>query len=816
MAVNQNIAIGEKDLTDQQLNQILPGYENIKNQIASMREFAKKKNDNSSVNVFSILGKRGEGKSSVLLSLRKTMNESEEDIVLPIIQPIILPDDMGKRRDMMGWILGSFKEKINELSEHSAQKKDAGQTEQDFNECRRDWKNTKLFSCYTKVLKQYRYTREDYADILKDNFSGLTEYVTKTKEILDPENELKTAFFELINEMVRVKKDKADNVSKEPLIFIFMDDIDLTKNYCQSILNIVIRYLCHPNIVVFLSGDYNIFETEQFMGYLRSDGLMDLIVNPGQNNLLGERLIRGNRILAVDALKKIMPPAYRYHLKTLEPEERLAFYYNDENRKSLKDLLEEKFSLENTKFKVLNAYGLIFDSSPRGIMNVYYILNNLRKMSDIESVNEDESYISEFNIFIQTLIRSSAILSKYEDVLMKCIQINDIFMAFINYERLLKEIDVKTKLIGKNATSDKKDENSTSDKEDKNATSDKEDKNPTSDKEEGVGSVNHEKRVVLILAHFIESIVQVINRGRKVHGQAQIWELVCASEKKGNKKIMIYPKTKKTEIIFDLYEKMLTNDALNIMPTMDNIYQKDYSLKFYFEKLEEIKLLNRQDITDLNLQDSEWVQEKFQIIEYHRDPFCMFMNKAISEYYVMEHCVKDIMSGEFGDEIYNDIYVEEKDVNQRKQNESNKVKEKLNALLDLFADSQGVLDYFSKDKIELPQKYNASKIAEIDKELKKYFSSIKIKEKAPNVNDEDKSSEDKLKEFKEILLKYSILFKVFKELNEMGDYETQYFTYFAKWHKKLSKLEIYKDWSINKKQSPFTLALNGLEDKAHV
>ena len=56
-----------------------------------------------------------------------------------------------------------------------------------------------------------------------------------------------------------------------------------------------------------------------------------------------------------------------------------------ENKKNLKHLLEEKFKDFNPDqskkehLEVINAYGLIFDEMPRGIMNVYCALNNMEK-----------------------------------------------------------------------------------------------------------------------------------------------------------------------------------------------------------------------------------------------------------------------------------------------------------------------------------------------------------------------------------------------------------------------------------------------------
>ena len=104
-----------------------------------------------------------------------------------------------------------------------------------FGNCRKDEKNTEVRKKYNEVLKQYSYTRKDYADIIKDNYTGLKEYIDKSRKILDPENELKRSFFEFINQLIKIKKESGTN-KETPMIYMFLDDIDLTKNHCNEIL----------------------------------------------------------------------------------------------------------------------------------------------------------------------------------------------------------------------------------------------------------------------------------------------------------------------------------------------------------------------------------------------------------------------------------------------------------------------------------------------------------------------------------------------------------------------------------------------------
>ena len=853
MEYEKEIAIMARALNDEQIENILPGYKNIYNQIKSMRNYAElyyckyidtrdsyvyrcKNKEYSNItmnNVFSILGKRGAGKSSILLTLKNNIEENKHlkavkgkeyknnvDIVLPIILPIILPETMRNKGDMMGWILGCFKEIVDELSKVEAEKYNKEKNNGvNFGNCRKDEENTEVRKKYNEVLKQYSYTRKDYADIIKDNYTGLKEYIDKSRKILDPENELKRSFFEFINQLIKIKKESGTN-KETPMIYMFLDDIDLTKNHCNEILGVISRYLCHPNIIVFVSGDYEIFETEQFMSYMKGSNLMELVVSPVDNNIYGEKLFNENRMLARDALKKIMPPVYRYKLRSLSPEERLGFYYEKEqsdknkdsekeNKKNLKHLLEEKFKDFNPDqskkehLEVINAYGLIFDEMPRGIMNVYCALNNMEDNSILKPSEEclDENgkkerdkkiadYISNFKNFINTIINSSSVLSKYEEEINSCIQINNPFTeTFVNYERLIKQIERNNKVYYKEEFR----------------------KNEEND------SLNDDMIVVLIFAHFIESIVQLVNPNRKVHGQKQVWELVDKKDTLGDrnedlkennnkeKKFKIYPHIKDTAIIFNLYESMLSNDALNIMPTMENLYLKDFSLKFYFNEMEKIEKLKKERIKDIlpsiAVEDRAWMEEKFKIIYYHKDPLCMMFNKVIDE---ILNILKN--KGVFD----NDDKAKKDDLNENTYCKKVKGKFDIEFYNELISEAKGLSDEKKIKRLE----------AIINKNIENNKQKYKDKDELGNyieqllsdINKEHLNNDEKLEDIV-IAIEYKVLNELEKISSSRSKDEIKYFAYFEQWHQYLDRTDVYKKWCNSRKDiSPLTLILENDKD----
>ena len=833
MEYDEEIAIMARELNDEQIENILPGYKNIYNQIKRMRNYAKlynydnkyKNKDYINItmnNVFSILGKRGAGKSSILLTLKDNSEKNKNDIVLPIILPIILPETMRNKGDIMGWILGCFKKTVDELSKEEARQYNYEKNNGvNFGNCRKDEESTEVRKKYNEVLKQYSYTRKDYADIIKDNYTGLKEYIDKSRKILDPENELKRSFFELINQLIKIKKESSTN-KEIPMIYMFLDDIDLTKKHCNEILGVISKYLCHPNIIVFVSGDYEIFETEQFMSYMKSNNLMDLVVSPVDNNRYGEKIFNENRMLARDALKKIMPPAYRYKLRSLSPKERLKFYYGKDKEKSLERLLEEKFKilnkdkktgeLEESKIEVINAYGLIFDEMPRGIMNVYYALNNIENIDILskhgEKSNEYKGYISDFKNFVNTIIHSSTVLSNYEDEINACIQINNNFTeTFVNYKRLVNQIK---------------------DKNDKYYTN-----------KDMKDNINHGIIIVLIFAHFIESIVRVVDVNRKVHSQKQVWEILSQKESlfndndKTKLKFKIYPQIKDTNFIFNLYESMLSNDALNIMPTMDNLYLKDYSLKFYFEKIidEDWVYTNKGEKSDMDFGDKiyeigeddyQWVEEKFRVIYYHRNILSMMFNKAINRVKIHNYNYKNIIENKFNSNFYykiinqldsganenekvniDDIYMNINISGNDKEERKNKMNEEIANVAEMLTnilkkELENIIKEIgeSNDNIKRIKSVNIDNYEELLEKIQIYFANL-------NMHIQWKLEAD----YKNIIY-LSVICNVLKYMNSISDYEKGYFAYFQFLHMNLKDNKVYEEWCKSREDiSPLTLIL---------
>ena len=93
--------VGIKLLSNVQLHNTFPGFEDLWRKIEDYRKvniksIQKRRYQDTLMydNVFSVLGERGTGKTSVLYTLSKRIeDEYKGDLVLPVIMPEIIPED---------------------------------------------------------------------------------------------------------------------------------------------------------------------------------------------------------------------------------------------------------------------------------------------------------------------------------------------------------------------------------------------------------------------------------------------------------------------------------------------------------------------------------------------------------------------------------------------------------------------------------------------------------------------------------------------------------------------------------------------------
>lgn len=335
--------MGIKILDDTQLKNLFPDYEVIQNKIKVHREHIKtikkyQKEDGLALdnqgnlmydNVFSIMGQRGAGKTSVVLTLKNILPLSEEgDIALPMIMPEIIPQECS----MIGWILSLLEEHVKRLDEIVKKKSMASNK---FNGCMYDSGNL-LVKVYNRV-KELCYSQFYQPDRAETVLAAALNTQIQTQNS-----------FEFAQELVRFWDTLVENIKQttegeqEPLIFIIFDDVDLMPDRAISLLSTIIKYLSHPNIIVLLTADeallydviendmskklgiYDVFKSYSFATSMDS-WLEDNTAKVNICKLINQKLKVISEIPKLYG-DKILPPACRYYLSNYDTTAKKAVF----------------------------------------------------------------------------------------------------------------------------------------------------------------------------------------------------------------------------------------------------------------------------------------------------------------------------------------------------------------------------------------------------------------------------------------------------------------------------------------------------------
>lgn len=401
----QKTKLGARILSKEELNAILPNAESVYEQIEAFRNNISVKRSAQDIeqheieqktNNIGIMGCRGAGKTSVLKTFyHKLKSETGSDQETggnkrngDVILPIIIPENMSAGMMLMDAVLGRLKSIIEEREE--AREKDKYQ-----GDCIYSGYDS-LEKQYNELVKQYCYIKKDYRDILIQEFTTEQNYVDKTKKVFSSDSEFIKLFHQFVDNLLQGKEN--------PMLFLFIDDVDLSANRCMDIVRTLLVYLSHPRIVTFISGDMKTFEEELTLEFLRQEGALSkdvfeatyytVIDDPAKSSLLESK-----KTLAYEYLKKIIPPAYRRTIRYWALEERGNYRIEGEEgnaSQNLAELLAEvtKEKLENLYFVYKedggqNCMRLAFymlDDTARGLNNVY---NVLQEIYDIQRNEKD-------------------------------------------------------------------------------------------------------------------------------------------------------------------------------------------------------------------------------------------------------------------------------------------------------------------------------------------------------------------------------------------------------------------------------------------
>lgn len=601
----ESVQIGASSLTDEQLEMTIPNKDIMKD-IDGIRENAKNiVTNNTNINdidrvlrkynnIISILGGRGTGKTSVLLTIQEKLNsdnynKEKINLLLPLIKPDCIGNGYKNNDTVIGWLIGGFKKIVEEIENDiyvSKKYKVDNEDKNYFQNCRKREDN-RLRSLYNKLIEYYLYTRTDYQDIIKKEYESFNSYVENISYSVDSEQKLIIKFYEFINEVILILK-KSEN-QNEPLIFLFFDDIELSVNRCEEIISVITKYLLHPNIVVLIAGDIEHFKKRLVLELLKKDNLVNLIKESSNafkyidDNINPKEILQVSNELAEDVLKKVMPPVFRNNLPRLNLKNRCNFIYNNSDTlgsllykvfidRGMKNLslstkrkrLSQGFLNKDNNLKIegiSEAFFYIFDDTPRGLINICYLLSNF--------LDENKEFDSKILYqFVETLIRSSRKLAKNEKIINDVLEKDEKNSIYkFNYDKLLLR------------------SHSSVDKE--------------------------VYKEIFIFMIFIENITSIL-KPREIQGD-KIVNQIFNNNGYGFK---IYPEIKNSNIIIQMYIEI--KNIYNLNYNIYDNYKINDSLLEYFYILKEIAKKNDESLVKffntIGNEDTEWVKEKCEMI----------------------------------------------------------------------------------------------------------------------------------------------------------------------------------------------------------
>lgn len=437
---DKEVFIGARTLDEEQIQRILPTYHILREQIEQMREAAKNhQNQEREINnTISIFGGRGTGKTSAMYTIKAALAEEKYNIILDIIEP----DNFGENTKIMGSIIGLLSDYVDTILGEIKKYSSVNEKLKDefFNNCHYK-ENNSLNRKRRDLIEYHLYTESQYRNLLTYNYHDTATHIKKSSYLLTPDIKFKEKFIDLVNEIVKVQKELHKGIKKEPMIFIFIDDIDLKTTKCKELIEAVLQYANHKNLVTVLSGDYDILKESLTMALIAEESLKECNMRPqmrvgGRGSILSLK-----RDLANEYLKKVIPPARRHSMVKWNNNTLPYFSFGDVTlQEKLDKLLGDKnfFSYkEKEKLIPLSyAYGF-FDHTPRGIINVYFHIDQVLK-----NRTSNNGTFENIKALVDTIILSSSSLINYQEYILNKVIVwgGNAFSSFVDYEKLFKDL----------------------------------------------------------------------------------------------------------------------------------------------------------------------------------------------------------------------------------------------------------------------------------------------------------------------------------------------------------------------------------------
>lgn len=409
MNKNQSIGVhhGARFISSNSIKEYVPGISGIKNTIDQFRRVAYDFNRNFDEvadinklapekfnNTISILGQRGTGKTSTMMTLIKEIksgryftNEIDcKENNIDIIFKIVDPEEMGEGTDFLGWLITTLDRYANELIKQN----DNSDVEYCLRISQLSNEAEQIKNIIEELHRSYISSKEEYSKLMYSKSNSLGEYNKKFKDMLMSDFDLHNMFNTAISKIIDITRTKNTinnhgGFEYEPLMFLFLDDVDTSAIHCPSILQDIATFLCHQNIVVCISGDYDVFQKSMTKYFLDSSSY--------PQKTISKQEISNAEARSEFLLKKVLPPTYRYKTVSYTNEILFNLKYNEE----IADKMNEKDLCYSEKFEAYNIYQLISYVFQNGFSdnkdnNEYlkmFIINGENKDNHITKENEN-------------------------------------------------------------------------------------------------------------------------------------------------------------------------------------------------------------------------------------------------------------------------------------------------------------------------------------------------------------------------------------------------------------------------------------------
>lgn len=406
--------VGIKLFSRAQLENVLPTYENLFQKIDKCRSVAKEELKESGKrdyqynlmydNVFSILGKRGTGKTSVVFTLQKMIRErygvENNDVVLPLIIPEIIPDNC----TVLGWILAIVREEVSKLENRIAALERDNREESYLNRCRYSDREMDGMGLVAQLdaLSQRFYAGNYNPSNEGSYYQAIDNSVLQAKDYYRFAQGMANFWDAWVREICRLHKLEGKNGEICPLIYFIFDDVDLAPEKIDELLSVIIKYLSHPNIIVLTTADEDLFleviekRLDKNIGrlpaevrkYLTSEQTKYIVWSASKEEKgrwQEEKIDRTTRMY----LGKVLPASTRYYLRLFNTSKQKAVFCLDDKRSLAQGVSEQIQRLIDqigakgysnfmeTDSIITNFYLKFMGNTSRQIANVYIALQEL-------------------------------------------------------------------------------------------------------------------------------------------------------------------------------------------------------------------------------------------------------------------------------------------------------------------------------------------------------------------------------------------------------------------------------------------------------